>query len=105
MTKRSKLSQPPQACSGDEAKRRMARVNADRGTVRQIMTEPGRGWEAQPSRGIAGSFPTDIWWGGVAQQPPGGNVLVGGVTQKPNKPMVDDHDRKRRQDAAAERRR
>jgi len=48
MTKKPKLNQPPQAVSGDEAKRRMARVNGDRGTVHQIMTEPGRRFEAQP---------------------------------------------------------
>jgi len=98
MTKKPKLNQPPQAVSGDEAKHRMARVNGNRALDFTIMMEPGRGWEAQPSRGIAGGYPTDVWRGGVAQQPSGGNVLVGGVTQKPSKPMVDDHDRRRRRE-------
>ena len=38
---------PPQALSGDETKRRMALVNADREIVRKIMTEPGPRWEPQ----------------------------------------------------------
>src|SRR5262249_7733387 len=38
---------PAQALSGDETKRRMALVNADREIVRKIMTEPGPRWEPQ----------------------------------------------------------
>src|SRR5262249_25941107 len=43
-------SSPPlnaPALSGDETKRRMALVNADREIVRKIMTEPGPRWEPQ----------------------------------------------------------
>jgi hypothetical protein len=36
-----------QALSGDETKRRMALVNADREIVLKIMTEPGLRWEPQ----------------------------------------------------------
>jgi len=50
LNQKPKLNQPPQAVSGDEAKRRMAQVNADRGTVHQIMTEPGRRFEPRPRR-------------------------------------------------------
>src|SRR5262249_41324555 len=35
------LNAPAPALSGDETKRRMALVNADREIVRKIMTEPG----------------------------------------------------------------
>ena len=42
---------PPGTVSGDEAKRRMARVNSDYATVHRIMTEPGPRWEPQPSLG------------------------------------------------------
>jgi hypothetical protein len=49
-----RLNAAVQAVSGDEAKRRQAAVNADRGTVHQIMTEPSRAWEAKPS-GNAGA--------------------------------------------------
>src|SRR5262249_7835319 len=41
------LNAPAQALSGDETKRRMALVNADREIVRKIMTEPGPRWEPQ----------------------------------------------------------
>src|SRR5262245_26658705 len=41
------LNVPAQALSGDETKRRMALVNADREIVRKIMTEPGPRWEPQ----------------------------------------------------------
>src|SRR5215510_6383309 len=41
------LDAPAQALSGDETKRRMALVNADREIVRKIMTEPGPRWEPQ----------------------------------------------------------
>jgi hypothetical protein len=43
---------PPQAVSGDEAKRRMARVNADRSVEQRVMNAPSvfRG-EPQPSQG------------------------------------------------------
>src|SRR5215813_6818702 len=45
------LNAPAQALSGDETKRRMALVNADREIVRKIMTEPGPRWEPQsPAR-------------------------------------------------------
>src|SRR5215813_3337697 len=43
------LNAPAQALSGDETKRRMALVNADREIVRKIMTEPGPRWEPQSS--------------------------------------------------------
>src|SRR5262245_57560495 len=43
----SPLNAPAQALSGDETKRRMALVNADREIVRKIMTEPGPRWEPQ----------------------------------------------------------
>jgi hypothetical protein len=40
----------PQACSGEEAKRRMDEANARAAVeTRRIMSEPGRPWEAQPS--------------------------------------------------------
>jgi hypothetical protein len=43
---------PVQAVSGDEAKRRMAKVNSDYATVHRIMTEPSRvAGEPQPSLG------------------------------------------------------
>ena len=46
------LNAPAQALSGDETKRRMALVNADREIVRKIMTEPGPRWEPQfPAEG------------------------------------------------------
>ena len=41
------LNAPAQALSGNETKRRMALVNADREIVRKIMTEPGPRWEPQ----------------------------------------------------------
>src|SRR5262249_35421402 len=41
------LNAPAQALSGDETKRRMALVNADREIDRKIMTEPGPRWEPQ----------------------------------------------------------
>jgi len=41
------LNAPAPALSGDETKRRMALVNADREIVRKIMTEPGPRWEPQ----------------------------------------------------------
>src|SRR5215831_14980609 len=41
------LNAPAQALSGDETKRPMALVNADREIVRKIMTEPGPRWEPQ----------------------------------------------------------
>ena len=43
----SVLATPWQALSGDETKRPMALVNADREIVRKIMTEPGPRWEPQ----------------------------------------------------------
>src|SRR5262249_30336150 len=43
----SPLNAPAQALSGDETKRPMALVNADREIVRKIMTEPGPRWEPQ----------------------------------------------------------
>src|SRR5262249_40438797 len=46
------LNAPVQALSGDEAKRRAAKVNADREIVFRIMTEPSRvAGEPQPSLG------------------------------------------------------
>src|SRR6516165_3098536 len=45
------LNAPAQALSGDETKRRMALVNADREIVRKIMTEPGPRWSRSPHRG------------------------------------------------------
>src|SRR5262249_47798262 len=46
------LNAPAQALSGDETKRPMALVNADREIVRKIMTEPGPRWEPQsPAEG------------------------------------------------------
>ena len=45
------LNAPAPALSGDETKRRMALVNADREIVRKIMTEPGPRWSRSPRRG------------------------------------------------------
>jgi len=50
-TSKPASSPPAQALSGDETKRRMALVNADREIVRKIMTEPGPRWE--PPRPVA----------------------------------------------------
>ena len=61
------LNAPAQALSGDETKRRMALVNADREIVRKIMTEPGPRWEPQsPPRAenAANFFPVEHEGGG-----------------------------------------
>src|SRR5262249_54133214 len=47
----SPLNAPAQALSGDETKRRMARVNADREIVRKIMTGGGQAGSRSPRRG------------------------------------------------------
>ena len=51
---------PPQTVSGDEAKRRMAAVNADRATVYREMTR-GNGSERMPQPDAGGFF----WDGGI----------------------------------------
>jgi hypothetical protein len=67
-TPKPKLNAPVVAKSGAETLAQMARVNGDRGTVHQIMTEPSRGWEAQPSgsgwRQFAGGNES-FYWSGV----------------------------------------
>ena len=45
------LNAPAQALSGDETKRRMALVNADREIVRKIMTSRGHAGSRSPRRG------------------------------------------------------
>src|SRR5262249_60459064 len=59
------LNAPAQALSGDETKRRMALVNADREIVRKIMTEPGPRWEPQGAENAANFFRSRE--GGVSQ--------------------------------------
>jgi hypothetical protein len=62
------LNAPVVAKSGAETLAQMARVNADRGAVHQIMTEPSRGWEAQPSGSGWRSFiggNESFFWGGT----------------------------------------
>ena len=72
---------PPQACSGDEAKARMAAANAKPIDFAQLAAEP---W--QHVGGSAG-----FAWNGYPINPP----------RRPN----DDHDRRRRRESADERRR
>jgi hypothetical protein len=64
-----KLNAPVVAKSGAETLAQMARVNGDRGTVHQIMTEPSRPFEAQPSgsgwRQFTGGANESFFWNGV----------------------------------------
>jgi hypothetical protein len=57
---------PPQACSGDEAKRRMAKSNADRATAHTVMTSPSRvAHEPTPSTPMTVYGDSGFHWGGA----------------------------------------
>jgi len=56
---------PPQAVSGDEAKRRMAAVNADRATAHRVMNAPARvTGEPQPSTPMTTYSDSGFFFGG-----------------------------------------